>query len=43
MPLEVKLIPISIYYLMYKYLYKMALYLNVAFLLSVGMLIIKLG
>ena len=36
MPLKVKIICISIYYLMYKHLYNMALNLDVAFLLSVS-------
>ena len=39
MPLKVKIIRISIYYLMYKYLYNMALNLDVAFLLSVSTII----
>ena len=38
MPLKVKIIGISIYYLMYKHLYNMALNLDVAFLLSVSIL-----
>ena len=36
MPLKVKINRISIYYLMYKHLYNMALNLDVAFLLSVS-------
>ena len=36
MPLKVKIIRISIYYLMYKHLYNMALNLDVVFLLSVS-------
>ena len=36
MPLKVKIFRISIYYLMYKHLYNMALILDVAFLLSVS-------
>ena len=36
MPFKVKIICISIYYLMYKHLYNMNLNLNVAFFLSVS-------
>ena len=40
MPLKVKLIRISIYYLMYKKLYNMTLNIYVAFLLSVSIIYI---
>ena len=39
MPLKVKIICISIYYLMYKHLYNMALNIDVAFLLSVSIVL----
>ena len=39
MPLKVKIIRISIYFLMYKHLYNMALNLDVAFLLLVSIMI----
>ena len=41
MPLKLKIIHISIYYLMYKHLYNTALNLDVAFVLSVSIYICK--